>query len=140
MAPGPVQMAQMVTKAAQSEMRIGMNTSAFGSVEVHTTVHANEVGVVIGSEKGDLHALLANEIPGIANSLQQQNLRLSQVNFQQGAAFSGNMFSGGGSQPRYSSSTQTLPLPPAGREQREEELSPYPENAPTRSIGLSILA
>ncbi len=86
--PGPVQMAHMVERAGQSEMRIGLNTSAFGSVEVHTVVHANEVGVSIGSEKGDLRTLLANELPGIANTLQQHNLRLSHVNFQQGSTFS----------------------------------------------------
>jgi flagellar hook-length control protein FliK len=91
---GPVQVAQIASKAAQSEMRIGMITSAFGSVEVRTIVHANDVGVVIGSEKGDLRSLLSNELPGIANTLQQQNLRLNQVSFQQGAAFSGNSFSG----------------------------------------------
>ncbi len=84
-------MAQMVNKAAQSEMRIGLNTSAFGSVEVRTVVHANEVGVQIGSEKGDLRSLLSNELPGIASTLQQQNLRLNQVNFHQGFAFSNNM-------------------------------------------------
>ena len=97
---GPVQMAQMVSKAAQSEMHIGLNTSAFGSVEVHTVVHANDVGVLIGSEKGDLRSMLASELPGIASTLQQQNLRLSQVSFHQGFSFSNQMSSGGGSQPR----------------------------------------
>ena len=93
---GPVQMAQMVTKAAQSEMRVELNTSAFGSVEVRTTVRANEVGVLIGSEKGDLRSLLANELPGITSNLQQQNLRLNQVNFHQGFASANQMSSGGG--------------------------------------------
>jgi hypothetical protein len=76
-------------------MRIGLNTSAFGSVEVRTVVRANDVGVLIGSERGDLRSLLANELPGIAQSLQQQNLRLNQVNFHQSFAFSNNLTSGG---------------------------------------------
>jgi hypothetical protein len=100
-AAGPVQMAQLVSQAGQSEMRIGMNTSAFGSVEVRTIVHANDVGLVIGSEKGDLRAALANEIPAITNSLQQQNLRLNSVNYMQGFAFSNNFSGGGGSQQRF---------------------------------------
>jgi hypothetical protein len=95
-----VQLAQMASKAAQSEMRIGMTTSAFGSVEVRTLVHANDVGVLIGSEKGDLRSLLANELPGIAHTLQQQNLRLVQVNFHQGFAFSNDLGSRGDSPPR----------------------------------------
>ncbi|MFZ1008348.1 MAG: hypothetical protein WAN65_16015, partial [Candidatus Sulfotelmatobacter sp.] len=101
--PGPVQLAQMVSRVGQSEMRIGMNTSAFGTVDVRTVVHASDVGLVIGSEKGDLRGLMSNEMPGITNSLQQQNLRLNSVSFMQGFASSGNgNGSGGGdSQPRF---------------------------------------
>jgi flagellar hook-length control protein FliK len=91
-------MAQLVNRAEQSEMRIGMNTSAFGSVDVRTTVHANDVSLVIGSEKGDLRTLLANDLPAIANTLQQQSLRLNSVNFMQGFAFSNNFSGGGNSQ------------------------------------------
>jgi len=96
--PGPVQVAQLVNRMGQSEMRIGMNTSAFGGVEVRTVVHASDVGLIIGSEKGDLRGLLGNEMPAITNSLQQQNLRLNSVNFTQGSAFSNNSSGGGASQ------------------------------------------
>jgi hypothetical protein len=138
---GPVQMAQMVNRAAQSEMRIGLNTSAFGNVEVRTVVHANEVGVLIGSEKGDLRSLLANELPGIANTLQQLNLRLNQVNFhQQGFAFSNQMSSGSDSQPRSFASrpmsTKALSAPMSSAESSE----PAEPANPKRGRGLSILA
>jgi hypothetical protein len=137
---GPVQIAQMVSKAAQSEMRIGMTTSAFGNVEVRTVVHANDVGVLIGSEKGDLRMLLANELPAIANTLQQQNLRLHEVNFHQGSALSDNQHPGGNSQPR---SFAFKPIP--GMAGRREALNPEPgETAgPSRvrlGSGLSVLA
>jgi len=94
--PGPVQVAQMMNRVGQSEMRIGMNTSAFGTVDVRTVVHASDVGLVIGSEKGDLRGLMSNEMPGITNSLQQQNLRLNSVSFMQGFASSGNGNGSGG--------------------------------------------
>ena len=96
--PGPVQVAQIMNHVEQSEMRIGMSTSAFGSVEVRAVVHANDVGLVVGSEKGDLRALLANDMPAITNTLQEQNLRLHSVNFMQGFAFSNNASGQGGSQ------------------------------------------
>ena len=99
-ATGPVQMAQLVSQAGQSEMRIGMNTSVFGSVEVRTVVHAGDVGLVIASEKGDLRTALANEMPAITSSLQQQNLRLNSVSYMQGFAFSNDFSGGGGSQQR----------------------------------------
>ena len=137
----PVQIAQMVNSAAQSEMRIGMNTANFGGVEVRAVVHASEVGVVIGSEKGDLRSALATEIPGIANSLEQQNLRLSPVSFQQhGFAFSSDLSSGGQAQPRSFSSKPNFStgLQP---ESASAEPDPQPERSrSTSSSGLSILA
>jgi flagellar hook-length control protein FliK len=133
-------MAQMASKAAQSEMRIGMNTTEFGSVEVRTIVHANDVGVLIGSEKGDLRSLLSPELPGIANTLQQQNLRLNQVNFHQGFAFSNNQSSGEGSQGR--SFAPRLARTTSSREEISNPSSNDPAEAPGtgRSGGLSILA
>lgn len=117
----PVQMAQMVSKAAQSEMRIELNTAAFGGVEVRTTVHANDVGVLIGSERGDLRSLLSTELPGIAHSLEQQNLRLNQVNFLQSFAFSNNLSSGGDSQPRSFASQSATVAPAAPAETLDGE-------------------
>ncbi len=139
---GPVQLAQMATKAAQSEMRIGLNTTAFGNVEIRTTVHANDVGVLIGSERGDLRSLLANELPAIANNLQQQNLRLTQVSFhQQGFAFSSDSSSGGNSNPR-SFSTKPNPASSLSSEtsSANSSSSTEPLNPDCSNSGFSILA
>jgi hypothetical protein len=96
---GPVQTAQLLQRAGQSEMRIGLSTSAFGNVEVHTVVHANEIGVSIGSEKGDLRSLLTNDLPAISSALQQQNVRLHHVDFQNSSTLS-NGPGGNGQQSR----------------------------------------
>jgi hypothetical protein len=134
-----VQMAQMVNRAAQSEMRIGLNTSAFGSVEVRATVHANDIGVSIGSEKGDLRSLISNDLPNIANTLQQQNLRLNQVNFHQGFAFSNQMSSGGDAQQGWSASR--TPSSSISVEEAASENPDIPEVTSARpTAGLSILA
>ena len=137
-APGPVQMAQIVKSLAHAEMRVGLNTAAFGSVEVRTVVHANDVGVVIGSERGDLRSLLSNELPGIAHSLQQQDLRLTQVNFHEGFAFSNQHFSGSDAQPR------SFARPHSTRTQSPETGSLSNEPAEPASVaigeGFSILA
>jgi hypothetical protein len=69
-------------------------------VEVRAVVHASDVGLVIGSEKGDLRSLLANDMPAITNALQEQSLRLNSVNFMQGFSFSNNASGGGDSQQR----------------------------------------
>ena len=120
-------------------MRIGLTTNAFGNVEVRTVVRSNDVGIQIGSEKGDLPALLSNDIPGIANTLQRQDLNLAQVNFhQQGFVFSGDASAGGQAQPRWFAS-RPQPFSASSAE------PPIPEAAPaeatsTRTGGLSILA
>ncbi|MFZ1158539.1 MAG: flagellar hook-length control protein FliK [Candidatus Sulfotelmatobacter sp.] len=143
-AVGPVQMAQMVSRAAQSEMRIGLTTSAFGNVEVRTQIRANDVGLAIGSERGDLRSLLANELPGVANRLQEQSLRLSQVNFHETSAFSGGSSSGGNpggdSQRRFF--TQPAPVPPPVTETSPETFSAAGniESSRSRHAGLSVLA
>lgn len=139
-AVGPVQMAQMVSRAAQSEMRIGLITSAFGNVEVHTQIRANDVGLSIGSERGDLHSLLANELPGVANRLQEQSLRLSQVNFHETSAFSGGSSSGGNPQRRFFTQPATAPSPMT---ETASETFPVPgttESPRSRHAGLSVLA
>jgi hypothetical protein len=132
-------MAQMVSHAAQSEMRIGMTTSAFGAVEVRTQVHANEVGLAIGSERGDLQSLLANEIPGLANRLQQQSLRLNPVSFHE-SSFSGGSSSGGNSQHRFF--TQPTPVRSSVMERATETVPPpgSTESPRSRHAGLSVLA
>jgi flagellar hook-length control protein FliK len=139
----PVQLAQMAAKATQSEMRIGLNTTAFGTVEIRTTVRANDVGVLIGSERGDLRSMLANELPAIANTLQQQqNLRLTQVSFhQQGFAFSSGSSSGGDSNPR---SFPTKPNPASSLSSESSSASSSsstePLNSDSSNSGFSILA
>jgi hypothetical protein len=138
-AVGPVQMAQMVSRATQSEMRIGLNTSAFGAVEVRTLVRANDVGLAIGSERGDLRSLLASEIPGLANRLQQQSLRLGHVNFHESSSFSGNSSPEGNSQRRFFA--QPARAQSSVAETRAETSLPgTTEKTSSRHAGLSVLA
>jgi hypothetical protein len=136
-------MAQLLSQAGQSEMRIGMNTSAFGSVEVRTVVHASDVGLVIGSEKGDLRTLLANEMPAITSNLQQQNLRLNSVSYIQGFAFSNNFSGGGGGGGSQHGSFVPNPAPsyasPAAAAEDPAESAPMAALV-SASSSLSILA
>ena len=67
---GPVEVARMVAGVAQSEMHIGLRTQAFGSVEVHTVVRDSQVGLSVGSERGDLRTFLATEVSGLPASIQ----------------------------------------------------------------------
>ncbi len=134
-------MAQIVTKAAQAQMRIGLNTSAFGNVEVRTVVRAGEVGLAIGSERGDLRILMGNELPAIANSLQQQNLRLHEVNFHHGFTFSGNFSSGEQSQSRSFTPIPVTVRSPGAETSGDNSIEAGSVEIPGRlHTGLNILA
>ena len=103
---GPVEAARLVTSVAQSEMHIGLRTQAFGSVEVHTVVRDSQVGLSVGSEKGDLRTYLTNEVPGLQTSLRQQDLRFDNIRFFESSGGATAGFSGGANSQSQSSSQQ----------------------------------
>jgi len=135
---GPVQLAHIMNKAAQSEMRIGLSTSVFGDVEVRTVVHASDVGVVIGSQKGDLQMLMSNDLPSISGHLLQQNLHLSHVTFQSAGFDSAGGSSSGANAQQRSSAFKASPPQSVVVESSAEEISSATELR--SNAGLSILA
>ena len=136
----PVQMAQVVSRTAQSEMRIGLNTSSFGNIEVRTIVHATDAGVMIGSEKGDLRSLLAPELHGVASALQQQNLKLAHISFQQqGFGFSSDS-AGANAHPRSFAGKGNVPCT-SPSDAAALEINSEPQYGSAKGEkGLSILA
>jgi hypothetical protein len=108
---GPVEVARMVAGVAQSEMHIGLRTQAFGSVEVHTVVRDSQVGLSVGSERGDLRTFLATEVSGLQTTFRQQDLRFDNIRFLETSAGTTAGFSGGAdSQPRSSSQQHSSPV------------------------------
>jgi hypothetical protein len=91
---GPVQMARLVNGITQSEMHIGLRTQAFGNVELHTVVRDSQLGLAVGSEKGNLRGFLNSEIPTLQASLGQHDIRFEGIRFLGNGAGVGNGFSG----------------------------------------------
>ena len=92
---GGVHSARLVD-GLQSEMHIGLHSSTFGSIEVHTVVRESQVGLTVGSEKGDLRSILGAEMPALQNSLGQHQLRFDDVRFLTQPSHSSSAFSGFG--------------------------------------------
>jgi hypothetical protein len=103
---GPVEAARLVAGVAQSEMHIGLRTQAFGSVEVHTTVRDSQVGLTVGSERGDLRTFLATEVSGLQTTFRQQELRFDNIHFLETSPGTTSGFSGGADSQAGSSSQQ----------------------------------
>ncbi len=84
--------ARLVQNGNDSEMRIGLRTENFGAVQVHTTVSEKQVEVALGSERGDLHGLVASDLPSLQTSLQQHDLRLQHVRTLEQSSLEQNFF------------------------------------------------
>jgi hypothetical protein len=95
-----IQGARLVNRSGQEEMHIGLRTPAFGNVEVHTVVRQSEIGVSVGSEKGDLHNFLSAEVPSLQANLREQDLTFNNIRFFGSGAMTGDAGNPGGhSQP-----------------------------------------
>ena len=81
MPPSPVHLSRLAGNAQQCEMHIGLRTTVFGTVEVHTFVRDNAVGVSIGSDRSELRQWISSELPSLAANLRQQDLRLDNLQF-----------------------------------------------------------
>lgn len=99
--PGSVHMARLMDKVGRSEMHIGLHTSSFGAVEVHTIVRDTQVGLAFASEKGDLRSVIAPEMPALESSFRKHDLRLESLQFLDlNASYSSGERSGSGEDSR----------------------------------------
>jgi hypothetical protein len=99
LAPPPsreiVQSARIVDRLGQAEMHLGVRTESFGSVQVHTVVRNSQVGLTVGSERGDIKAFFAGEVPGLESNLRQYELNFADIRFLGGPASGLNAQTGG---------------------------------------------
>jgi len=83
-----VNVAQLAGDQGHSQVRIAMQTDQLGQVELHATVHGEQVGAAITVEKKEAHAAMAAEMPSLQQALQDQQLRMGEVVLVQGAIHS----------------------------------------------------
>lgn len=79
---------------------MGMQTQAFGALEVHASVSGKEVRFAVTAEHGDLRSFLTPEMPVLQNNLQQHDLRLEQVRTVLGAGTQQQFSPGSGREER----------------------------------------
>jgi hypothetical protein len=124
---GPVPTARIIQSTAQSEMHIDLRSQTFGNVALHTTVRDSQVGLTVGSDKGDLRNFLAAEVPGLQTALHQHDLHFDGIQFLAPSTGTGGGLSGGtNSQSGFSQPARSLAtagafeaLPPQGSEELE---------------------
>lgn len=79
--PASVNATRLVERAGQTEMHIGVHTETFGGIVLHTAVRDGNVGVAIGSERGDLADVLARDFSSLQDTLARNSVRLDDVKF-----------------------------------------------------------
>jgi hypothetical protein len=80
-APVVVQSARVLERMGQTEMRVGVNTADFGNVELRASVCQDRVGASINATHIDLRTAMMAEMPSLERAMQQQHLRLDQLDF-----------------------------------------------------------
>ena len=69
--------------AGDMQMHVGIRTTAFGAVEIYTSVHQNEVGLAVRGERGMEHWLGA-EMPSLEAGLKDHHLHLTSMELDRG--------------------------------------------------------
>jgi len=66
------------------QMHVGIRTTAFGAVEIYTSVHQNQVGLAVHGERGLAH-WFSSEVPSIESGLKDHRLNLTAVELHGGS-------------------------------------------------------
>jgi len=64
-------------------MHLGIQTDAFGAVEIHTVVQQSQVGITVHADR-DLTRWFSSEVPSLESGLNQHHLHLTAVDFDSG--------------------------------------------------------
>ena len=81
LAPAAPTNARLTHAAANDvQMHVGIRTTAFGAVEIHTTVVQNQVGIAVHGERSLAH-WFSSEVPNLESGLKDHRLNLTAVDF-----------------------------------------------------------
>jgi flagellar hook-length control protein FliK len=79
-APAVIQSARVLERMGQSEIRVGLNSDGFGSIELHARVSQDQVGASIATSHTELRAAMMAEMPSLKQAIAQHQLRLDGFN------------------------------------------------------------
>ena len=80
-APTVIQSAQVLERMGKSEIRLGLNSSNFGNIELHTSVNQDRVGASISTSHAELRTAMIAEMPSLEHAIAQHQMRLDSFQF-----------------------------------------------------------
>jgi flagellar hook-length control protein FliK len=79
-APVVIQSLRVLERMGRSEIRVGLNSSGFGNIELHARVNQDQVGASIATSHTELHAAMMAEMPSLEHAIAQHQLKLDSFN------------------------------------------------------------
>ncbi len=74
-----VQSAHVLERMGQSEMHVGVRTTDFGHIEVHTSLNQNHVDAVIATAHPELRSAMQAELPSLQRAMDRHQLQLDRL-------------------------------------------------------------
>lgn len=140
--PAIIQNARVLERIGQSEMRLGLNSGNFGSIEVHTSVNQDHVGASIVASHAELRAALVADMPSLEHAIAQHHLTLDSLNVGSRTdtqAGSSGAFSGGHAESQSGPRT-SVKISTGSEDTAAQEAAPPPAWIAPYSSGLNVHA
>jgi hypothetical protein len=77
-----VQSAKLVERIGEAELRLGIRSGEFGSVDIRTSMIRNQFTAEISVERGELGRVMAAELPGLQSRLAEQRVPVTSITLQ----------------------------------------------------------
>lgn len=119
-APPALQTVQVLQRMDKAEIRIGLQSTDFGAIRLHTTVANDQVGAAVSTSHPALRDALLFEAPALEKAMARHSLRLDSVSVDCGSANS-NFNSFGNSERQQPRAGPSGPAPwPAARPRQSQ--------------------
>ncbi|HUO25935.1 MAG TPA: flagellar hook-length control protein FliK [Candidatus Aquilonibacter sp.] len=120
-----VKASELYQHVGGAEMRISMQTDTLGTIDLRATLHQSGLTATIGVQRGDVQAMLSNDLPSLQHALSDKSFRVDQISVMNNSV-GGRLDLGGQRQPQAQSQGQPRAAAAdyAGHSQAIERLSP----------------
>lgn len=95
-APRVLHSAKLLERVGQSELRVGLQGSEFGNIDIRTSMARSQLSAQISVERGELARALTAELPSLQHRLAEQQITTAEVHVEN--QFNGDSQSSGGRQ------------------------------------------
>lgn len=103
-----VKASELYQRVGGAEMRVSMQTDLFGAIDLRATLHQSGLTATIGVQRGDVQAILSNDLPSLQHALSDKSFRVDQISVMNNSV-GGRLDLGGQKQPQ----SQPQRQPPA---------------------------